>query len=159
MQLFKDRLDKLVDKYYSNKSVASQETETNKDYLYRFFKRDEEEIFGFLRKIILQKKISPEKLYELITGIKTTECKSQTIELPKMYALQTKNYIESLKREVEELKHQREFLEGIVKDALKLKSTIEGHTQQELTSQETPRQNAGTEIVGKKLKRPQTADP
>jgi transcriptional regulator with XRE-family HTH domain len=110
-----------------------------------------------IKNFVKKRNITPEKLYWLITG--EWYNRSQIAEVPDNYITQTKLYIKSLENQIEELKHQREFLEGIVKDALVLKSTIEGHTQQELTSQETTRQNAGTEIVGKKLKRPQTADP
>jgi hypothetical protein len=105
-----------------------------------------------LANFILKKNIPPEKLYYMITGKHYKEEENLITELPKMFVIQTKNHIKSLENQIEELKHQRDFLEILVKD------TMINRSQQETTSPETQRQT-GTEIVGKKLKRPETADP
>jgi transcriptional regulator with XRE-family HTH domain len=149
-----------------NQSVIAEKLNTNPASFSRYLNGKTLPDISFLNEIIRYKKLNPEELYEFVTGAEYAGTEEKKItELPKMFVIQTKNYVKSLenqieeqKQHIEELRHQREFLEGIVKDALKLKTSIEGHTQQD-TQQETPRQTVGKKDLGKYLKKSTTADP
>jgi transcriptional regulator with XRE-family HTH domain len=114
-----------------------------------------------LANFILKKNISPEKLYYMVTGRHYKEEKEPVIsELPNKYIVQTNKLIDTMQEKIDELREERDFLKSIMKDIVKLKegsvsNNTPGNTQRDM---ENHRQT-GAGIVGKKLKRPETADP
>jgi hypothetical protein len=140
------------DELRKNQSVIAEKLNTNPASFSRYINGKTLPDVDFIDTLILYKKLNPDELYELITGIKYAGSEEKPMtELPKMFVIQTKNYIKSLENQIEELKHQRGFLEILVKDVMANRS------QQEITSPEAPRQT-GMKFVGNKLKRPEPAD-
>jgi hypothetical protein len=117
--MFRENLLQIITQKYKNKRLAAKETETNEDFIYRIFKRDEDELIVFLRKIILQKNLSPEEVYQLITNTEPNTNREQLNDLPKHYICQTKSLIKALKDQVDDLKQQRDFLQTALMEHIK----------------------------------------
>lgn len=122
-----------IKKYYKNQLDAVRQTGFDKDFVYRATKSENFEIIAFIRKIVEQNNISPEELYELITGNKVEgdSCDNKRkITLPERYIIQTNKHINNLTKRIEELKHLVQYFESALMEALKHREPAPTQTQE-----------------------------